>query len=75
MLELRVRSAGTVRSSTNEILLDDAGRHAGLPAQSGLAAEFHIWEGMAHAFPAILVQRLLLNREAHDTHTFCRPEA
>jgi monoterpene epsilon-lactone hydrolase len=49
----------------DEILLDDARRYAELLAQSGLAAELHIWEGMVHVFPA---NRVLLRaaREALD---------
>jgi epsilon-lactone hydrolase len=34
-------------------------------AQSGLAAELHIWEGMVHVFPANLVL-LRAAREALD---------
>jgi monoterpene epsilon-lactone hydrolase len=49
----------------DEILLDDARRYAELLAQSGLAAELHIWEGMVHVFPANLVL-LRAAREALD---------
>jgi monoterpene epsilon-lactone hydrolase len=49
----------------DEILLDDARCYAELLAQSGLAAELHIWEGMVHVFPANLVL-LQAAREALD---------
>jgi len=38
----------------DEILLDDARRYADLLAKSGSEAELHIWQGMAHVFPANL---------------------
>jgi epsilon-lactone hydrolase len=38
----------------DEILLDDARRYAHLLAESGPAAELHVWEGMVHVFPANL---------------------
>ena len=36
----------------DEILLDDARRYADLLANSGSSAELHVWQGMAHVFPA-----------------------
>jgi acetyl esterase/lipase len=36
----------------DEVLLDDARRHADLLAKSGPAAELHVWLGMVHVFPA-----------------------
>jgi epsilon-lactone hydrolase len=49
----------------DEILLDDARRYAHLLANSGPAAELHVWEGMVHVFPANLVL-LQAAREALD---------
>jgi epsilon-lactone hydrolase len=49
----------------DEILLDDARRYAHLLAESGPAAELHIWQGMVHVFPANL-SLLHAAREALD---------
>jgi epsilon-lactone hydrolase len=49
----------------DEILLDDARRYADLSAKSGSEAELHIWQGMAHVFPANLAL-LQAAREALD---------
>jgi monoterpene epsilon-lactone hydrolase len=49
----------------DEILLDDARRCAQLLAQSGHAAELHVWQGMVHVFPANL-SLLHAAREALD---------
>jgi epsilon-lactone hydrolase len=49
----------------DEILLDDARRYADLSAKSDSEAELHIWEGMAHVFPANLAL-LRAAREALD---------
>jgi acetyl esterase/lipase len=48
-----------------EMLLDHARRYAHLLANSGPAAELHVWEGMVHVFPANLVL-LQAAREALD---------
>jgi epsilon-lactone hydrolase len=49
----------------DEILLDDARRYADLVANSGAAAELHLWQGMVHVFPANLAL-LHAAREALD---------
>ena len=49
----------------DEILLDDARRYADLMAKSSSAAELHVWQGMAHVFPANLAL-LRAAREALD---------
>jgi len=49
----------------DEILLDDARRYADLVAKSGSTAELHVWQGMAHVFPANLAL-LHAAREALD---------
>ena len=49
----------------DEILLDDARRYADRSSESGSAVELHIWQGMAHVFPANLAL-LEAAREALD---------
>jgi monoterpene epsilon-lactone hydrolase len=49
----------------DEILLDDARRYARLLAESGRAAELHVWQGMVHVFPSNL-SLLKAAREALD---------
>ena len=63
--ELADLPAVLIHVGEDEILLDDARRYAELLAQSGLAAELHVWEGMVHVFPANLVL-LRAAREALD---------
>jgi epsilon-lactone hydrolase len=54
-----------VHVGEDEILLDDARRYADLVANSGSAAELHLWQGMVHVFPANLAL-LHAAREALD---------
>ena len=56
---------GLLHVGADEILLDDARRYAHLLANSGPAADLHVWEGMVHVFPANLVL-LQAAREALD---------
>jgi epsilon-lactone hydrolase len=49
----------------DEILLDDARRYADRSSKSGCEAQLHIWQGMAHVFPANLAL-LQAAREALD---------
>jgi monoterpene epsilon-lactone hydrolase len=49
----------------DEILLDDAHRYADRSSKSGSEVELHIWQGMAHVFPANLAL-LEAAREALD---------
>jgi acetyl esterase/lipase len=49
----------------DEILLDDARRYADRLADAGSAAGVHVWQGMAHVFPANLAL-LQAAREALD---------